>query len=94
MPGMLDYVSFFYRDRTGVHRNIVGSHEQLVHPGSLGETDIPYNPGLAIRASDALCAVAQDKLEVTVSATGYTVPSGEVPAGPLHRVRALPRLPG
>jgi hypothetical protein len=70
----------------------VGSYEQLVSLGSLGETDVPLSPGLAVPAGDALCLNANDKVDATLSAAVYTVPSSEVPVGPLHRVRALPWL--
>jgi hypothetical protein len=93
-PGSLAYVSFFIETGLACTGNPVGAYEQLVNPGSLGETDVPYSPGLAVPAGDALCAVAQDNLEVNLSVSGYTVPSSEVPQGPLHRVRALPRLQG
>jgi hypothetical protein len=92
-PGMLDYVAFWVGNNTGcTGGGSVGSYEQLVNPGSLGETDVPLSPGVAVPAGDALCAAANDKVDATVSAAGYTVPSSEVSAGPLHRVRALPRL--
>jgi hypothetical protein len=66
----------------------VGSYLQEVNPGSVGETDIPFNPGLAVPAGDALCALTFNGLDADVSVTGYTVPSSEVPAGPLHRLPA------
>jgi len=69
----------------------VGTYGQVVNPGSLGETDIPFTPGLAVPAGDALCGAANGSIIPEVSVTGYTVPSSEVPAGPLHHVRALPQ---
>ena len=37
-------------------RPVVGSYVEYVTPHSIGETGIPFNPGLAIPAWDALCA--------------------------------------
>jgi hypothetical protein len=34
------------------------------NPGALGETDVPYSPGLAVPAGDALCSNANDKIVV------------------------------
>jgi len=93
-PGMLAYVSLFIETGLACTGNPVGTYEQLVNPGSLGETDVPYSPGLAVPAGDALCAVAQDNLEVNLSVSGYTVPSSEVPAGPVHPGPAVPRQHG
>jgi hypothetical protein len=67
----------------------VGSYLQEVNPGSVGETDIPFNPGLAIPAGDALFALTFNGLDAGVSVTGYTVPSSEVP-----RARSTAFLPG
>jgi hypothetical protein len=72
----------------------VGSYGQAVNPGSPGETDVPFTPGLAIPAGDALCGAANGSVLPEASVSGYTVPSSEVPAGPFHRVRALPRQRG
>ena len=94
-PGMLDYVAFWIGTNNGcTGGGSVGSYEQLVSLGSLGETDVPLSPGLAVPAGDALCLNANDKVDATLSAAVYTVPSSEVPAGPLHRARTPPRLQG
>jgi hypothetical protein len=94
-PGPADFITFVIETGTacssGSH---VGSYVEPVTPGTLGETDIPYNPGLAVPAGDALCAAAIGSYDAWVSATGYTVPSSEVPAGPLHRLPALPQPQG
>lgn len=90
-PETNQYLLFFIADSTTCAGSIVGSYRTIVTPSSIGETDIPFTPGLAIPAGDALCAEATNNIEGYGSATGYTVPSGEVPAGPLHRVSALPR---
>ncbi|SRR5579871_684018 len=77
--------------------SVVGSYAESLTPGSIGETDIPFSPGLAIPAGDALCVTpngAPDALEADFSVTGYLVPSNEVPAGPLHRAPAMPRQHG
>jgi hypothetical protein len=67
----------------------VGSYNEVVTPGSLGETDIPFSPGLAVPAGGALCALVSGGLSAQAMVTGYTVPSGEVPARPLHALPAL-----
>jgi len=93
-PGNTDSVTFVIESGTGCDSHkVVGSYFELVDPGSVGETEIPYNPGLAVPGGDALCAAAGDNLDVTITATGYTVPSKEVPAGALHRAPALPLRP-
>jgi hypothetical protein len=71
----------------------VGSCSQYLSPGGVGETDVPFNPGLAIPAGDTLCAVPQN-IDAEITVTGYLVSSGEAPAGTLHRVPALPRQHG
>ena len=62
----------------------VGSYSELVNPPADGETDIPFNPGLALPAGDVLCAESSGP-QVFVTVTGYLVPSNEVPA----RVRPI-----
>ena len=90
-PETNQYLLFFIAPSTTCAGSIVDPYQTIVTPSSIGETDIPFTPGLAIPAGDALCAEATNNIEGYGSATGYTVPSGEVPAGPLHRVSALPR---
>jgi hypothetical protein len=72
----------------------VGSFNLDVHPGAIGETDIPITPGVAVPAGDILCAGGVGSVQADISVTGYTVPSSEVPAGPVHRFPALPRQHG
>ena len=90
-PETNQYLLFFITPSTTCGGGQVGSYQTVVTPSSIGETDIPFTPGLAIPAGDALCAEATNNIVGDASVTGYTVPSGEVPAGPLHRVSALPR---
>jgi hypothetical protein len=72
----------------------VGSYAELVFPGSVGETDLPFNPGLAIPAGDALCAIVSGDVQAVATVTGYLVSSSEVPQGPLHRAPTPPRQCG
>ena len=61
------------------------------NPGSIGEIDVPLEPGLGIPSGDALCGVEGGKVQAQAWVSGYTVPSGDVTSGPLHRVSAPPR---
>jgi hypothetical protein len=72
----------------------VGSFNLFVHPGAIGETDIPLTPGVAVPAGDILCAGGVGSVQADLSATGYTVPSSEVLAGSIHRGPKLPRQHG
>jgi hypothetical protein len=90
-PGTGEYVLFQLMTGTTCTGSGVGSYLEFVNPGSVGEIDVPFSPGLAIPAGDALCALENASVQAEVSVTGYSVPSSEVTAGPLHRVPALPR---
>jgi len=90
-PGPGDEVFLNIQPGTGCPAtSTVGSYAELVNPGSLGETDIPFDPGLAIPAGDALCAESSGPL-ADLTVTGYLVSANEVPSGPLHDAPALPR---
>jgi hypothetical protein len=90
-PGPTENIVFTVQPGTGCPGSSrVGDYSELVSPGSLGETDIPFNPGLAIPTGDALCAKSSGPI-VDLSVTGYLVSSIAVPPDPLHRLRALPR---
>ena len=90
-PGPETFIDFFIESGTACSGKAVGTYDEFVNPPSPGETDIPFDPGLAVPAGDALCAVPTDGADAKISVTGYTVPSSAVPAMPLHRVPALPR---
>jgi len=69
----------------------VGSYFEVVDFGSVGETVLPYTPGLGIPAGDVLCAASVNGVDVGVTVTGYNASSNEVPSSVLHRTPTLPR---
>lgn len=97
-PGPDTYISLFITNTPACDSQQVGSYDERMNPPSIGETDIPFNPGLAIPAGDSLCAATVENGTGLASAeftvTGYLVPSSEVPASPLHRAPALPQQNG
>jgi hypothetical protein len=62
----------------------VSPYGEVISPGGIGETVLPLDPGLGIPAGDSLCVGSGGGIESYVTASGYTVPSSEVTAGPLH----------
>jgi hypothetical protein len=72
--------------------NTVGNWEMNVNPTGLGLTEVSLTPGVAIPASDYLCAIgsaASGDYTVSLTATGSLVPSTNVSNETLH---ALPDL--
>jgi hypothetical protein len=67
----------------------VGTFEVVINPATDGEQDTPLSPGLGIPSGDALCATQGAGVVAAGGVSGYTVPSSEVTAEPLHR---LPNL--
>jgi hypothetical protein len=51
-----------------------------VNPSTVGETVLPFDPGLGIAASSSLSIVAQGSVAAEVYTDGYSVPPGQVPA--------------
>jgi hypothetical protein len=51
-----------------------------VNPGTVGETVLPFDPGLGIPANSGLSARATGAAEAEVYTDAYSVPSGSVPA--------------
>ena len=58
----------------------VGPYFQQVIPGTIGEIDIPLDPGVRVPAGDSLCAVSEHFLGGAISASGEVVPSSSVPS--------------
>jgi hypothetical protein len=54
------------------------SWDHWVTPPTVGETDVPFSPGLVVAKGDSLCIVAVD-LSALVSVSGYLVPSADAP---------------
>lgn len=54
-----------------------------------GEQDTPLSPGLGIPSGDVLSAAEGVNISAAGGVSGYTVPSSEVPAEPLHRLPTL-----
>ncbi len=67
----------------------VGTFEVVINPAMDGEQDTPLSPGLGIPSGDALCAAEGVVISAAGGVSGYTVPSSEVPAEPLHRLPTL-----
>jgi hypothetical protein len=60
-----------------------------VNPATVGETVLPFDPGLGIKAGSGLSARANGMVEAEVYTDGYAVASGSVPTAP-----AAPAAPG
>ena len=90
-PGSGNFVDFIVDSGTTCTGSRVGSYEQIIDPGSVGEIDSPLDPGLGIPAGDALCGVEAGSVAAEASVSGYTVPSSSVTSGPLHSVSSLPK---
>jgi hypothetical protein len=92
-PGSGDGVVVFVESGTTCPSisNQVGNYVGVVNPPTVGETDFPLEPGVEVPAGDAMCAFATDMVSADGSVSGYTVPSSEVDAAPVHRVE-LPKM--
>lgn len=66
-----------------------------LNPGGIGETIVPFQPGIVIPANRALCVVNQDtaNLSVEVYAYGYYVPASAAPVGAAAVPRGAEVLP-
>jgi hypothetical protein len=73
MPGSGQYVSL-YSDT--VCANLVGD----VNPGTVGETVLPFDPGLGVQAGSGLSVLVGGSVGTEVYTDGYAVPPGQVPA--------------
>ena len=51
-----------------------------VYPPTIGETTLPFDPGLGIPAKSGLSVVVAGSIQADVYMDGYSVPSGSVPA--------------
>ncbi len=89
-PGSGEYVDFIIESET-CSGACIGEYAQVINPGSVGEVDVPLEPGLGIPAGDALCGDVAGSVNAEASVSGYTVPSSSVTSGPLHRVSSLPK---
>jgi hypothetical protein len=90
-PGAGQYVEFLVETGTGCTGSQLGTYSQVINPASVGEVDVPLEPGLGIPAGDALCGLVEGSVQADASVSGYSVPSSSVTSGPLHRVSSLPR---
>jgi hypothetical protein len=62
-----------------------------VNPATVGETVLPFDPGLGIPAKSGLSARAMGSAEAEAYTDGYTVSSGSVPAAPATATEAPPQ---
>ena len=88
-----DYVNLSIGNSTCT--TFVGPYQHGATPSGIGETIIPFDPGLAIPSGDALCAAGLG-LGVYVAVIGYTAPAADIPiaAAPNRAAPALlPRQP-
>jgi hypothetical protein len=58
-----------------------------VNPPTVGETVLPFDPGLGIAAGSALSMVTNGSVAAEVYTDGYSVPSNQVPAAPAGAAR-------
>jgi hypothetical protein len=59
---------------------------------SLGELDIPMTPGAVVPAGDAVCVGSSGGVKASVTVSGYTVPSGDIPSAAMTKHTSLPDL--
>jgi hypothetical protein len=55
-----------------------------VNPATIGETVLPFDPGLAIANGNSLWAEATSSVAAEVYVDGYSVPAAQVPASVTH----------
>ena len=89
-PGAGQFVGFVEETGSTCTGNEVGVLSHLINPGSVGEIDEPFDPGLVIAKGDALCAKVQGSVQADVDLSGYTVSSTDAPAGAAHHL-AIPK---
>jgi hypothetical protein len=58
-----------------------------VNPPTIGETVLPFDPGLAIAAGSALSMITNGSVAAEVYTDGYSVPANQVPAAPAAATR-------
>jgi hypothetical protein len=61
-----------------------------VNPAMVGETVLPFDPGLGIPAGSGLSGFADGTVQAEVYTDGYSVPSATVPATPAGQSRTQP----
>jgi hypothetical protein len=61
-----------------------------VNPATVGETVLPFDPGLGIASGSGLAVRASGGVEAEVYMDAYSVPSGQVPAAPVAAHRGRP----
>jgi hypothetical protein len=65
--------------------NLVGD----VNPPTVGETVLPFDPGLGIASGSGLSMITNGSVAAEVYTDGYAVPPGQVPvAAPASRTRS------
>jgi hypothetical protein len=79
-PGISQLVAL-YNDTTC--SNLVAD----VNPATIGETVLPFDPGLGVAAGSALSAITNGSVAAEVYTDGYSVPSNQVPATPAAATR-------
>ena len=73
---------------TGAHCD--GSQVADVNPATVGETVLPFDPGLGIKAGSGLSGFASGTVQAEVYTDGYSVPSSTVPASAVTQSRTRP----
>jgi hypothetical protein len=58
-----------------------------VNPPTVGETVLPFDPGLGIAAGSGLSMITNGSVAAEVYTDGYSVPSNQVPAAPAGATR-------
>ena len=81
-PGAFDYLEFFISHANATCGLSAGDVDVL-NPATIGETVVPFQPGIVVPAGRSLCVVDGDAahLQADVFAYGYIVPAAAAPTG-------------
>jgi hypothetical protein len=81
-PAIGNWRRFAFEMPWSWHRHLHpgGSTYAIVNPSTIGETDLPMSPGLAVPVGDSLRAETVGSIAAEVWVSGYTVPASAVPA--------------
>jgi hypothetical protein len=64
----------------GPDNGFVGSYYQYVATTGAGDIDVPLSPVLVVPAGDDLRLYASGSINLTASASGYTIPGADAPS--------------
>jgi hypothetical protein len=88
-PGAGQWVELTEETGSTCTGSAVGAFYHRINPGSVGEIDESFDPGLVVAKGDALCAEDYGSVDTEVDVSGYTVSSADAPTGAAHHL-AIP----